>query len=122
MSLTPSFGARWLIPRLPRFRAAHPGIEVIPVAENRLVDLPREGFDMAVRYSAVDHVADGAEAVPWLREELVPIAAPELLADLPRTPDGLERAKILAFPHHQVNKGDQPTLAGTRHKHRHPCT
>ena len=28
----------------------------------------------------------------------------------------------MAFPHHQMNGGDQPPSAATRHRQRHPCT
>jgi LysR family glycine cleavage system transcriptional activator len=95
LSVTPSFGTRWLLPRQPRFRAAHPRIEVTPVAENRLVDLRREGFDMAIRYTG-GPAPSGLEQVSWLREDLVPVAAPALLQSRPRTPDGLAG---LAFLH-----------------------
>lgn len=88
ISVTPSFGARWLLPRLGRFRAAHPQIEVVPVAENRTVDLRREGFDMAVRYTA-NPMPEGLEVTRWLREELVPVASPGLLEGRSRTLDGL---------------------------------
>lgn len=88
ISVTPSFGARWLLPRLPRFQAAHPKVTLVPVAENRLVDLTREGFDLAVRYT-VEPMAPGVERVLLMREELVPVAAPALLTGRPRTPDGL---------------------------------
>lgn len=58
------------------------------MAETRLVDLAREGFDLGVRYTS-GPVSDVTETRLWLREELVPVAAPSLLAGRPRTPDGL---------------------------------
>ncbi|MBK1659121.1 hypothetical protein CKO45_12845 [Paracraurococcus ruber] len=94
ISVNPSFGARWLLPRLPRFQAAHPRVAVVPVAETRLVDLAREGFDLAVRYTA-GAAPPGLALHPWLREELVPVAAPALLEGRPRTPDALAALPFL---------------------------
>lgn len=94
ISVTPSFGARWLLPRLGRFRAAHPEIEVVLVADNRAVDLRREGFDMAVRYTARP-MPEGLEVMRWLREELVPVASPALLQGRLGTLDGLAELPFL---------------------------
>ncbi len=114
VSVTPSFGARWLLPRLPRFQAAHPRIAVVPVAETRLVDLAREGFDVAVRYTAGPAPA-GVEMRPWLREELVPVAAPALLEGRPRTVEGLAALPFLhdtsdAFWRHWLSAAGRPEL------------
>lgn len=116
VSVTPSFGARWLLPRLPRFQAAHPGIEVVPVAETRLVDVTREGFDMAVRYGAPGSPALGqVQVVPWLAEELVPVAAPGLLKSRSRTLGNLVNLPFLhdtseAFWRHWLAAAGQPDL------------
>ena len=114
VSVTPSFGARWLLPRLSRFRAAHPRVEVVPVAENRVVDLAREGFDLAVRYTA-GSAPEGVEMRPWLREELVPVAAPALLEGRERTLDGLAGLAFLhdtadAFWRHWLSAAGRPEL------------
>ena len=50
ISVSPSVGARWLLPRLCRLGTIYPNIRVIPVADNRLVDLDAEQFDLAIRY------------------------------------------------------------------------
>jgi LysR family glycine cleavage system transcriptional activator len=44
-----SFAARWLIPRLHRFEAVAPGIDLRLSASTRLVDLARERTDCAIR-------------------------------------------------------------------------
>lgn len=49
VSVTPSFGARWLLPRLPHFHASHPDISVRIDARDELVDLVRDEVDMAIR-------------------------------------------------------------------------
>ncbi|WP_205082836.1 LysR substrate-binding domain-containing protein [Paracraurococcus ruber] len=114
ISVNPSFGARWLLPRLPRFQAAHPRVAVVPVAETRLVDLAREGFDLAVRYTA-GAAPPGLALHPWLREELVPVAAPALLEGRPRTPDALAALPFLhdtsdAFWRHWLAAAGRPEL------------
>ena len=65
------------------------------MAENRIVDIGREGFDLAIRYTS-GFAPVRLEQRPWLREELVPVAAPTLIRDRSRTPEGL---KGLTFLH-----------------------
>lgn len=50
MSVEPSFAALWLVPRLGRFTAANPEIELILDSSNRLVDFARGEADVGVRY------------------------------------------------------------------------
>ena len=50
LTTTVSFAALWLVPRLARFRAAHPHTDVRLSASNELVDLGREHFDLAIRF------------------------------------------------------------------------
>jgi LysR family glycine cleavage system transcriptional activator len=55
-----TWALRWLIPRLPRFRAHHPGIEIELVTSTApVVDFAREGLDAAIR-SAGTAPAPGA--------------------------------------------------------------
>ncbi|MEO6898169.1 MAG: LysR substrate-binding domain-containing protein [Caldimonas sp.] len=93
ISITPSFGAQWLLPRLPAFVAAHPGIRVVPVADNRLVDLEREGFDLAVRYSA--ELPKNLHAVSFLAEDLCVLVAPAVLERPDASIDLLAEVPIL---------------------------
>jgi LysR family transcriptional regulator, glycine cleavage system transcriptional activator len=88
VSVTPSFGARWLLPRLSAFRATYPRIDVTPVADNRLVDLRREGYDMVVRYMS-GSAPSGLQKISWLLEELVPVAAPAVMKGRAHTVDSL---------------------------------
>jgi LysR family glycine cleavage system transcriptional activator len=50
VSVTPAFAARWLLPRLRGFWAAHPDVALAIHPEERLVDLRREAVDVAVRF------------------------------------------------------------------------
>ena len=49
LTTLPSFAQRWLMPRIARWRDAHPDIALELDASHRLVDLQREGFHAAVR-------------------------------------------------------------------------
>src|SRR5262245_27695293 len=48
LSVAPVFAAKWLIPRLGRFHALHPDVDVRISATLELVDFEREGVDAAV--------------------------------------------------------------------------
>jgi LysR family glycine cleavage system transcriptional activator len=50
ISVSPSFGAIWLVPKLDRFRSAHTDIEIRIDGTDRLVDVSRGDADVAVRY------------------------------------------------------------------------
>jgi LysR family glycine cleavage system transcriptional activator len=79
LSVAPFFGNRWLTPRLARFRALHPEIEVETVLSFDNVDLEAEGFDGAVRYGTGDW--PGLDSHLIYRDRVGPVAAPELIAD-----------------------------------------
>lgn len=49
LAILPSFAQRWLAPRLPRWRQAHPGIHLELVASQHTADLQQEGLHAAVR-------------------------------------------------------------------------
>jgi DNA-binding transcriptional LysR family regulator len=38
------------VPRLPEFQRAHPGIDIRIDASDRMVDLHKEGIDLAIRW------------------------------------------------------------------------
>jgi LysR family transcriptional regulator, glycine cleavage system transcriptional activator len=50
ITTTPSFGARWLAPRLGRFAERHPEIELSVRHTQSVLDLSREGLDLAIRW------------------------------------------------------------------------
>ncbi|MGQ0801614.1 MAG: LysR substrate-binding domain-containing protein [Pseudomarimonas sp.] len=72
----PSFAARWLLPRLPAFAAAHPAIEIDLRPSREIVALDRGGFDLAIRYGRGRW--PGAESCLLLEERLFPVCAPTL--------------------------------------------
>ncbi|MGE8323212.1 MAG: LysR substrate-binding domain-containing protein [Pseudomonas sp.] len=49
LSCEPTIAMRWLIPRLPRFHAAHPDLQLHLVAAGGALDFARSGVDLAIR-------------------------------------------------------------------------
>lgn len=66
----------WLLPRLGDFQAAHPALDVRIAAGDRVLDLGREGVELALRYSRRESVPPGAERL--FDERMVPVASPAL--------------------------------------------
>lgn len=78
LSLTPAFAENWLMPRLGAFWAAHPDIELALRPSTALVDLRRDGIDLAIRYGNGDW--PGVESTPLVAPDFVVVGAPALLA------------------------------------------
>lgn len=91
----PSFGMRWVMPRLPRFQAENPRIDArLTITTDELGDLA--GFDAGVHYGAMP--PPGLHALKLAAERLVPVAAPRLIDDPERplkTPQDLSRHTLI---------------------------
>ncbi|MEX3635145.1 LysR substrate-binding domain-containing protein [Paraburkholderia sp. BR14320] len=75
VSALPSFAARWLAPRLPRFHAEHPGITIDVRASVQLARLDeRDGIDVALRYGPGHWPGLASEKL--MDEEVFPVASP----------------------------------------------
>jgi LysR family glycine cleavage system transcriptional activator len=90
-----SFLQQWLLPRLPRFYAAHPSVDLHVHTSTQLVDFVRDECDAAIRYGLGDY--PGLDAEKLLDEWLVPVCAPALYAKLGRVRDAddLRRYRLL---------------------------
>ena len=77
VSLDPSFAAKWLVPRLDRFRAALPDLDVRLDATDKLTDFQRDNVDLAIRYGSGNY--PGLEVERLLSEEIFPVCSPKLL-------------------------------------------
>jgi len=78
ISVLPSFATRWLMPRLPHFRAAHPGVQVQVNAEGRLIDLTATEVDLALRFGTGRYPGHHVDFV--MDDYVLPVAQPALLA------------------------------------------
>lgn len=75
---TPSFAAQWLMPRLARFSADHPDIDVRLNASSDPSDLLSSGVDVDIRYGSKNIPPTGTVAFGFPPETIVPLCAPEL--------------------------------------------
>lgn len=81
LAILPTFGTRWLAPRLPRFLSAHPGITINLGTRLRPFDFEEEGFDAAIHFGTENW--HGAGAAKLFDERLVATCAPDFLARNP---------------------------------------
>ncbi len=96
VTTTPGFAGLWLIPRLAGFTAARPEVDVRISAVYTLVNLDRDGFDLAIRYQSKEGVGDDAELL--FGEVVLPVCSPRLLRDPARplkTPEDLRHHVLL---------------------------
>ncbi|HEX4572102.1 MAG TPA: transcriptional regulator GcvA [Dongiaceae bacterium] len=77
VSIMPSFAAKWLVPRLRRFRERHPDIDVRISANSQLTDFSREDVDICIRYGR--GVWPDVDIELLMRETMFPVASPRLL-------------------------------------------
>ena len=92
VSVLPSFGARWLLPRLGRFRAGWPEIELRIHASREPAHFGRDEVDAAVRYAR--RAPRGLHVERLLSEQLFPVCAPRLARRL-RAVSDLRRCALL---------------------------
>ena len=85
VSVAPAFAAKWLLPRLGSFQAAHPEIELGIDASMNLVDLTRGDADIAIRYGAGNY--PGLVSERLLNEEVVTVCSPAVAATLRKPAD-----------------------------------
>ncbi|MGB3314617.1 MAG: LysR family transcriptional regulator [Albidovulum sp.] len=81
LAILPTFGTRWLAPRLPRFLADHPGITINLGTRLKPFDFEEEGFDAAIHFGAENWAGTGS--VKLFDERLVACSAPRFLSDHP---------------------------------------
>ena len=97
ITITATIGvtALWLLPRLGGFQRGAPGIDVRVAATNRLVDLERDGADLALRYCPDADAPAGA--LRLFGEVLAPVAHPSLGVTAIEEPAQLARQVLLDY-------------------------
>ena len=96
LSVLPTFGMRWLAPRLNKFLSAHPGITLNLGTRLRPFDLEEEGFDAAIHYGAMTWPGVGYQKL--FDERLVAACSPAFLAANPVS----DPRDLLALPLLQI--------------------
>src|SRR5712672_3551090 len=80
ISTPPGFTAKWLAPRLYRFAAAHPEIDVRVSSSFGFANFTTDGVDVAIRNMPVEAANDPALVVEKLVDlSLVPVCSPRLI-------------------------------------------
>lgn len=78
VAILPTFGTRWLAPRLPDFLAANPGVTINMVTRLSIFDFRQEPIDAAIHFGKPEWT--GGDMVRLRRETVVPVCSPELRA------------------------------------------
>ncbi|WP_430469879.1 transcriptional regulator GcvA [Thalassospira lucentensis] len=76
VSVLPSFAAKWLLPRLPRFQVEYPDIHLRLHTSPEVADLASGVVDAAIRYGAGPY--RGLVAQTMFQERFVPLCSPML--------------------------------------------
>jgi LysR family transcriptional regulator, glycine cleavage system transcriptional activator len=85
LAILPTFGMRWLMPRLPDFARLHPDVTINMTTRLEQFNFAMEAFDAALHYGSGDW--PDADQLLLKGEQIIPVCAPELarseLRDLP---------------------------------------
>lgn len=92
LAILPTFGMRWLVPRLPDFARLHPNVTVNMSTRLHPFSFAAETFDAAIHFG--DANWPGTESLFLRHENLLPVCAPALL----RGKDRVEPQDILTMP------------------------
>lgn len=110
VTATIGFASLWLIPRLTDFRSQRPDIDIRISANNEMLDLEREGIEVAIRYCMPKAAPEGA--VKLFGEVVLPVCGPKLVtrkAPLAQ-PEDLRHHVLL---HYEGPDGITPWLSWT---------
>jgi LysR family glycine cleavage system transcriptional activator len=107
-----TFAVKWLIPRLPRFREDHPGIEVRLTTGVAPVDFTREEVDLAIPFG--DGNWPGLHSQLLLPDVIQPVCSPRLLRGRKalRTLDDLRQHPMLHARYRRDDWKDWLTAVG----------
>ena len=96
ISSSAAFGRDHLMPVLPGLQTRYPALSVEVDFDDRVIDLVRDGYDLALRGG---HIADSAlVARPVCQLNMVLVASPDYLArqGIPATPQALASHRLIA--------------------------
>jgi LysR family transcriptional regulator, glycine cleavage system transcriptional activator len=79
VSVAQSFASKWLVPRMERFQAMHPNVQIWIAADMNLVDFAYTDVDLAIRYGQGYY--EGVISEKLMTEEVFPVCCPSLLLE-----------------------------------------
>ncbi|MEO9276135.1 LysR substrate-binding domain-containing protein [Marinomonas sp. 5E14-1] len=117
ISVTPTFAAKLLIPRLGELNALFPEIELRTLATESLSNFDADQIDIAVRVTG-ESFPSNLQAEPLFHQELVVVASP-LLIDKTQTPCKIEELQQFPLLHDSHNNWplilkSEETLSGAK--------
>lgn len=80
LHIAPTFATQWLVPRLSRFVAEHPDIDLQISASTDYATFQNDDFDLDIVYG--EPAPSLHERTPLLIEELTPLCSPEIAASV----------------------------------------
>jgi len=94
LAVLPTFGTRWLMPRLPGFLAEHPGVTVHFHTKLSPFDFRLEHLDAAIHFGT--STWPDAESTYLMGEVILPFASPQFVAQHRiESPEDLTRVRLL---------------------------
>jgi len=93
VSVMPSFAARWLLPRIGSFMAAHPQVDLDVRASASLTDFRRDDVDVAIRYGTGNY--PGLTVEHLMDDIYFPVCSPNIAGGPPARPADLARYVLL---------------------------
>ncbi|MCP4617959.1 MAG: LysR family transcriptional regulator [Bradyrhizobium sp.] len=95
ITATNAFAARWLVPRLPDWRAGHPRLKLDILGTDAVLDLNSGEADIAIRYAR--KAPAGLASVELARDRFFVVASPKLIggATIPMHPSELAKLPLI---------------------------
>ena len=121
LAILPTFGMRWLVPRLADFARLHPEVTINLATRLKPFNFALEAFDAAIHFGNADWPA--TQHLRLKTERVIAVCAPELLSAPLAAPQALLRLPLLhietrpdAWQHWFAAHGVEATaIAGTVH-------
>jgi DNA-binding transcriptional LysR family regulator len=93
IAVLPTFGSRWLMPRLPDFKNRHELLELFVHSRSEPFDMSEAGINLAIHTGEKEW--PGAQLTPLCPEGLVAVAAPQLVSRFGDDPRNLFQMPLL---------------------------
>ncbi|MGI9353858.1 MAG: LysR family transcriptional regulator [Rhizobiaceae bacterium] len=80
VTMSPVFAVKWLMPRLADFQSRHPEATLLLNPTGKIIDLEKDGMDVAIRYSLTKDLHAGADVLIVL--DLAVVGTPDLVGSV----------------------------------------
>jgi LysR family glycine cleavage system transcriptional activator len=92
VTATNAFAARWLVPRLPKWREAHPRLKLDILGTDEVLSLKTSEADVAIRYAR--RAPTDGPSFELARDRFLVVASPRLVGQLRRALNPTELARF----------------------------